>query len=67
LESCLDGIETDESYQFKISDAGQSEDAPFILDWQPVIEGVWADLRRGLRTGEISAKFHNAWWKPSSA
>ena len=57
LESALDGIETDESYQFNISQAG---DAPLVLDWQPVIEGVLADVKRGLRTGEISAKFHNA-------
>jgi hydrogenase maturation protein HypF len=57
LESALDGIETDESYPFKIS---QADDAPLVLDWQPALEGVLADLRRGLRTGEISAKFHNA-------
>jgi hydrogenase maturation protein HypF len=57
LECCIDRIETDEFYPFRISQAG---DAPLILDWQPVIEGVLADLQRGLRTGEISAKFHNA-------
>ena len=56
LEFSLDGIETDEAYSFKIADAEQ----PVILDWQPVIEGVLADLQRGLPTGEISAKFHNA-------
>jgi hydrogenase maturation protein HypF len=60
LESALDGVETNEAYQFKISRAGQSENAPFILDWQPVVEGVLADLKRGIRNGEISAKFHNA-------
>jgi hydrogenase maturation protein HypF len=60
LESCLEGVETGESYQFKISDAGQTEQAPFILDWQPVLEGVLADLQRGLPAGEISAKFHHA-------
>jgi hydrogenase maturation protein HypF len=56
LEFSLDGIETDEAYSFRIVEAQQS----CILDWQPVIEGVLADLRRGLPTGEISAKFHNA-------
>jgi hydrogenase maturation protein HypF len=59
LEFALEGIETDEAYPFKIADAGQA-DAPHILDWQPVIEGVLADLKRGLPVGEISAKFHNA-------
>jgi hydrogenase maturation protein HypF len=56
LEFALDGIETDESYSFKFSEEGES----FILDWQPVIEGVLADLRGGLPVGGISAKFHNA-------
>jgi hydrogenase maturation protein HypF len=60
LESSLDGMETDDSYQFNISGTGQSDAAPFILDWQPVIEGVLADLKRGRPVGEISAKFHNA-------
>jgi len=60
LEFSLQGIETDEAYPCKISDADQSGHAPFILDWQPMIEGVLADLKRGLPVGQISAKFHNA-------
>jgi hydrogenase maturation protein HypF len=60
LEFSLDGIETDDAYPFKIADRGQAEDAPFILDWQPVVEGILADMNVGLPIGEISAKFHNA-------
>jgi len=55
LEAALEGIETDESYSFEISAT-----APLILDWQPVVKGVLADLKRGTNIGEISAKFHNA-------
>src|SRR5208337_340416 len=60
LEFCLDGIETDKAYSFKIADAAQPGDAPLVLDWQPVIEGVLEDLKRELPVGLISAKFHNA-------
>jgi hydrogenase maturation protein HypF len=54
LEFSLDGIETGEAYSFNITG-----NAPLILDWQPVIEGILADLKRGMLVGEISAKFHN--------
>ena len=30
-----------------------------VVDWGPMIEGILSDLRRGLPTWEISAKFHN--------
>jgi len=55
LEFSLDGIETNEAYAFHITGK-----APLILDWQPVIEGILADLEHGLPIGEISAKFHNS-------
>ena len=60
LEFSMEGIETDEAYSFKLADSGGPDDAPFILDWQPVVESVLADLKRGLPAGEISTKFHNA-------
>lgn len=55
LEFALDGVTEDEAYPFHISDGN-----PFMLDWQPVIEGVLADLRHQRPVGEIAAKFHNA-------
>ncbi|MFQ5593615.1 MAG: carbamoyltransferase HypF [Anaerolineae bacterium] len=33
---------------------------PFVLDWQPVVEAVLDDLRRGVTRGIIAARFHNA-------
>ena len=33
---------------------------PAILDWQPLIEAVLTDLRRGVATGIMAARFHNA-------
>jgi hydrogenase maturation protein HypF len=60
LEFSLAGLETDEAYPFKMAGPDPSGGAPFILDWQPVVEGVLADLKRGLPVGLISAKFHNA-------
>jgi hydrogenase maturation protein HypF len=60
LEFCLDGVETNEAYGFDIAEAGAAENGPMILDWQPVIEGVLADVKHGVGAGKISAKFHNA-------
>jgi len=31
-----------------------------ILDWAPMIEAILSDVRRGVASGKISAKFHNA-------
>jgi hydrogenase maturation protein HypF len=31
-----------------------------VLDWQPLLEGILADLRRGVSQGIIAARFHNA-------
>jgi hydrogenase maturation protein HypF len=33
---------------------------PLVLDWQPLIEAVLTDLRRGVATGIMAARFHNA-------
>ena len=60
LEFALNGVETDEAYPCPVSEAGPSGDGPFVLDWQPIIEGVLTDRQRHLPVGEISAKFHNA-------
>jgi hydrogenase maturation protein HypF len=34
--------------------------AEMILDWSPMIEAIMADVKNGVSTGIISAKFHNA-------
>ncbi len=33
---------------------------PLVLDWQPLLEGILADLQAGVRVAEISRKFHDA-------
>lgn len=33
---------------------------PLILDWQPFIEAMLADLRRGVSSAIMAARFHNA-------
>jgi hydrogenase maturation protein HypF len=68
LEFALDGIKTDKAYELRIVDRGSRDEkaesgkrkAEMILDWQPMIEAVLADVKSGVSTGEISAKFHNA-------
>jgi hydrogenase maturation protein HypF len=37
-----------------------SEDACQVLDWQPMVEQIQADIRQQISPGEISAKFHNS-------
>ena len=36
------------------------QDAPSIVDWQPMIEAILADLRAGVERGIIAARFHGA-------
>ena len=33
---------------------------PSILDWRPLLDAVLTDLRRGVATGIMAARFHNA-------
>ena len=67
LEFLLDGVETDEAYPLTLGEtragclaAGLTGTPPVVLDWQPLIEAVLADVRAGTPTGLISARFHNA-------
>jgi hydrogenase maturation protein HypF len=56
LEFALEGIETDERYDLPLITHHPS----FILDWSEMIETILADVKRGVSTGRVSAKFHNA-------
>jgi hydrogenase maturation protein HypF len=68
LEFAIGGIETDEAYQLRIGDCGLQIEkaeggkrkAEMILDWQPMVEMILADVKNGVSAGKISAKFHNA-------
>ncbi|HEY3265706.1 MAG TPA: carbamoyltransferase HypF [Armatimonadota bacterium] len=55
LEYAMDGYAAlEKGYAF-----GFKCDGPIILDWQPVIEAVIADVQRRQPAAAISARFHN--------
>jgi hydrogenase maturation protein HypF len=37
----------------------RSSAPPLILDWQPLVETITTDVRKGVSTGAIAARFHN--------
>ena len=55
LEFALEGLETDEQYEFKMIEL----EKPFVIDWALMIQGVLEDLGHKVPRGKISAKFHN--------
>jgi hydrogenase maturation protein HypF len=63
LEFALEGTATAEAYELPIRSNHASRitsHASLQLDWSPLVEAILADLKRGLRIGQLSAKFHNA-------
>lgn len=58
LEFALDGFGTDEAYPAHLIEDDQR--SAMIIDWRPMALGVINDVRAGVPTGIISAKFHNA-------
>jgi hydrogenase maturation protein HypF len=55
LEFAIGNFSTDEAYPLSVI-----ERPVRILDWQPMIESILADVRHGVSVRNISAKFHNA-------
>jgi hydrogenase maturation protein HypF len=55
LEFAIGAARTDDAYPLRVA-----EGTPLVLDWQPVIEEILADVRRGISVSNISVKFHNA-------
>jgi hydrogenase maturation protein HypF len=63
LEFALEGITAAETYNVPIRSGHASRTthhASLLLDWSPMIAAILADLKRGLPTSQISARFHNA-------
>ncbi len=56
LEWAGAGFETDEAYPVRIS----AEPSTLVLDWEPLVWEVLADLRRDIPAAWIAARFHNA-------
>jgi hydrogenase maturation protein HypF len=51
LEFALHRIETDEGYEFSLSEE--------TLDWGPMMSALLSDVRKSISVGKIAAKFHN--------
>lgn len=54
LESILSRTETEDHYSFHISSS-----LPLVVDWEPMLITILADISQGVDTSWISAKFHN--------
>lgn len=67
LEFVLEGVQVADAYPILICETTEADRAEtrnpkpeLVLDWAPMVEAILGDVRRGVPTGEISAKFHNA-------
>jgi hydrogenase maturation protein HypF len=58
LEFALEGQTTDTAYPYGLM-AGNAPGAPLLVDWEPMVHGVLADLRQRVSVGEMAAKFHH--------
>ncbi len=62
LEFVLDGIETDEAYDFDIIEeraASHGLSSPVVIDWELMLCAIIEDARAGVTTNKMAAKFHN--------
>ena len=62
LEFALEGVQTDEAYDFSLLAApavGSSATMPIILDWSSMLSGLLEDIKAGTPSALMSAKFHN--------
>jgi hydrogenase maturation protein HypF len=61
LEFALAGAACEEAYPLAIAAAGHPPgNGAIVVDWEPMVRALLADLRRERAAAEISAKFHNA-------
>ncbi|MCL5268689.1 MAG: carbamoyltransferase HypF [Bacteroidetes bacterium] len=66
LEFALEGVNTDETYGFEINGDRRREEGnrryfepARIVNWEPIVGGILADLSDNVSVGVVSAKFHN--------
>jgi hydrogenase maturation protein HypF len=57
LEFALDGIATDDCYDFEVR---MADSRAMVIDWEPLVQGILADLACHAAPGVVSAKFHNS-------
>jgi hydrogenase maturation protein HypF len=55
LEFALDGVQTDDAYPFAFWEGGPS----LIIDWEPAVHALLADVRGGMPVARMAARFHN--------
>jgi hydrogenase maturation protein HypF len=58
FEWAADGVAAGQPYGFPLI-PGPAKDSPWIVDWQPALESLLADRRRGVPAGVLSAAFHD--------
>jgi hydrogenase maturation protein HypF len=58
LEFAIDGAETDDSYSFNLL-PGDMSHTPAVVDWEPAIYDMMADLEMQVPVELVSARFHN--------
>jgi hydrogenase maturation protein HypF len=56
LEWTIRDVETDASYPFQI----EPKQGILIVDWEPLVRALLADLKGGAALGTMAARFHNA-------
>lgn len=61
LEFAIESEETTDAYPFTLSsrDAGGSERALLVIDWEPMIAALLDDLQQEVKLAQIAARFHN--------
>ncbi|MCG3210235.1 MAG: Carbamoyltransferase HypF [Anaerolineae bacterium] len=59
LEFAADPAESG-AYPLPVNSQFAIRNSQFVLDWQPLLEAILADVRRGVSPAVISARFHNA-------
>ncbi len=60
LESAAGGGETGGSYPFELRLSERAQAGPLIVDWEPLLRAVIADVRAAVPPATIAARFHNA-------
>src|SRR3989304_3809081 len=58
LEFLADGVVTDEAYDIPLR-PGESGAPEIVVDWEPMVQAIVAEICRGEPAARIAARFHN--------
>lgn len=59
LEFAAESVNTEDKYQFKITEINDTSDVKFIIEWKQIILEIINDLEKKISKNIIAAKFHN--------